>query len=62
MKTYNCGSLVPGCGWHTRHEDDAEIVRRAVTHMQSAHQEHVRDNMVDRIKERIRQEPDKKTA
>lgn len=54
MKTYDCGSLVPGCDWHTRHEDEAEIVRRAVTHMRSAHEEHVRDNMVERIKQRIK--------
>lgn len=62
MKSYNCGTLVPGCDWHTRHEDEAEIVRRAVEHMQKAHQEHVRDNMVERIKERIKPDTEAKTA
>lgn len=55
MKEYHCGSLVPGCEWHTRDEDEAEVVRRAVEHMRSAHDEtHVRPGMVDRIKERIK--------
>ena len=57
MKTYKCGSLVPGCDWHTRHEEEAEIVRRAVAHMQTAHGEgDVRADMVDRIKARIQDE------
>lgn len=56
MKTYQCGSLVPGCDWHTRSEDEAEVVRRAVEHMRQAHEEHVRDNMVELIKDRIREE------
>jgi hypothetical protein len=29
MKEFQCGSLVPGCDWHTRHEEEAEIIRRA---------------------------------
>lgn len=54
MKHYNCGSLVPGCDWHTRHEDEAEIVRRATAHMRQAHNEtEIRPNMVEHIKERI---------
>lgn len=55
MKHYECGALVPGCEWHTRDESEAEIVRRAVSHMQTAHNEtDVRPEMVERIKERIR--------
>ncbi len=54
MRLFECGSLVPGCAWHTRAEEDAEIVRRAVEHMRSTHGEEViRESMVDRIKGRI---------
>lgn len=57
MKTFKCGSLVPGCEWHTRHDDEAEVVRRAVEHLKSAHEEQsVRPNMVDLIKDRIKDE------
>ena len=59
MKHYQCGSLVPGCDWHTRDEDEAEIVRRATQHMRQAHNEsQIRTDMVDRIKERITEESD----
>ncbi|MBU1175022.1 MAG: DUF1059 domain-containing protein [Alphaproteobacteria bacterium] len=55
MKTFTCGSLVPGCDWHTQHEDEAEVVRRAVEHLHSAHEEEkVRPDMVERIKERVK--------
>jgi predicted small metal-binding protein len=54
MRLFECGSLVPGCAWHTRADEDAEIVRRAVEHMKSAHgEEIIRESMVDHIKERI---------
>lgn len=54
MRLFECGSLVPGCAWHTRAAEDAEIVRRAVDHLRTAHgEEIVRENMIDRIKERI---------
>lgn len=53
MKRFECGTLVPGCSWHTEAEDTAEIVRRAVEHMRSVHGEQtVRPDMVQRIKER----------
>ncbi len=29
MKEFYCGSLVPGCEWHTRAEEEAEVMRRA---------------------------------
>ena len=52
MKQYEC--LVPGCPWHTSARDEAEIVRRAVDHLRSVHDESVvRPEMVERIKERI---------
>ncbi|MCJ8148387.1 DUF1059 domain-containing protein [Shinella sp. H4-D48] len=60
MRLFECGSLVPGCDWHTRASDDAEVVRRAVEHMRTAHGETtIRENMVENIKQRI---VDEKTA
>lgn len=54
MRLFECGTLVPGCEWHTRAEEDAEVVRRAVEHMRTVHGETViRENMVDNIKARI---------
>ncbi len=54
MRLFECGSLVPGCAWHTRAENDAEIVRRVIEHMRDTHGETViRENMVDNIKARI---------
>jgi predicted small metal-binding protein len=54
---FECGTLVPGCDWHTRADNDAEIVRRAVEHMRQAHGETlIRENMVDNIKARIVEE------
>jgi predicted small metal-binding protein len=55
MKTFQCGTLVPGCEWETAAEDEAEVVRRAVAHLRSAHQETiVREGMVENIKKRIK--------
>ncbi len=55
MKEFQCGTLVPGCEWQTQADEDAEIVRRAVEHMRTAHGETViRENMVDNIKRRIK--------
>lgn len=54
MRQFECGTLVPGCSWHTRADHDAEIVRRAVDHLREAHGETViREQMVDNIKARI---------
>lgn len=54
MKTFECGSLVPGCNWHTRADTDAEVVRRAVDHLKITHGEtDIRETMVDNIKARI---------
>lgn len=54
MKIYHCGSLVPGCEWHTRHEEEAEVMRRAVEHMREAHGEtNIRETMVEAIRSRI---------
>jgi len=54
MKEFDCGTLVPGCDWHTRHDSEAEIMRRAVEHMREAHGETViRETMIDAIRSRI---------
>jgi len=63
MRLFECGTLVPGCQWHTRAEEDAEVVRRAVEHMRTAHgEETIRENMVDNIKTRIRNEGSQQAA
>jgi predicted small metal-binding protein len=55
MRLFECGTLVPGCQWHTRAEEDAEVVRRTVEHMRTAHgEETIRENMIENIKARIR--------
>ncbi|MCM2477456.1 DUF1059 domain-containing protein [Rhizobium sp. CG5] len=57
MKQFECGSMVPGCPWHTRAEEEAEVVRRAVEHMRTTHGETIiRETMVDNIKARISNE------
>lgn len=57
MRLFECGSLVPGCAWHTRADSDAEVVRRAVDHLRQTHGETlIRENMVDNIKTRIVEE------
>jgi predicted small metal-binding protein len=54
MKEFQCGSLVPGCDWHTRHEYEAEVIRRASEHLRETHGETViREKMVEAIKARI---------
>jgi len=54
MKSFECGTLVPGCRWHTEAEDAAEVVRRAAEHLRTVHQEEmVRPNMVEQIKARV---------
>jgi predicted small metal-binding protein len=57
MRLFECGTLVPGCAWHTRADDEAEVVRRAVEHMRQAHGEQlIRESMVANIKSRVREE------
>lgn len=57
MKLFECGTLVPGCEWHTRADEEAEVVRRVVEHMRNAHGETViRENMIEEIKARIKEE------
>jgi predicted small metal-binding protein len=57
MKTFECGTLVPGCKWKTSHENEAEIVQHAVQHLKSIHNEHhIRPSIVAAIKQRVKDE------
>ncbi|MDE1158077.1 MAG: DUF1059 domain-containing protein [Neorhizobium sp.] len=57
MRIFECGTLVPGCQWHTRADEDAEVVRRAIEHLrQDHHEEAIRETMVEHVKARIRDE------
>jgi predicted small metal-binding protein len=54
MKSFECGTLVPGCTWHTEAKETAEVVRRAADHLRATHgEETIRPNMVDQIKARV---------
>ncbi|MBC7281396.1 DUF1059 domain-containing protein [Hoeflea sp.] len=54
MKTFHCGSLVPGCDWHTRAESEAEVVSRTIDHLRQTHGETIiRPSMVEQIKARM---------
>jgi predicted small metal-binding protein len=54
MKTFECGTLVPGCKWHTEAEDGAEVVRRAAEHLRTTHgEQEIRPTMVEQIKARV---------
>ena len=54
MKSFECGTLVPGCQWHTEAMESAEVVRRAAEHLRSAHgEEEIRPSMVEQIKARV---------
>ena len=54
MKSFECGTLVPGCTWHTSAEESAEVVRRAAEHLRTAHgEEEVRPGLVEQIKARV---------
>lgn len=61
MKHFTCGTLVPGCQWHTSADDESEVIRRVVAHLHSAHDEEtVRPQMIERIKARITDQPEPK--
>lgn len=63
MKTFQCGSLVPGCGWETTADAEAEVIRRAVNHLRSAHGETtIRESMIENIQRRVRDEEPRRAA
>lgn len=54
MKEFHCGTLVPGCDWHTRADEEAEVMRRAVDHLRGTHGEtEIRETMIEAIRSRI---------
>ena len=59
MKLFHC--TVPGCDWHTRNTNEAEIIRRATEHLRETHGEDmIRESTVEVIRARI--EPEKAVA
>ena len=59
MKTFHCGSLVPGCDWHTRADSEAEIVSRTIDHLRETHGETtIRPSIVEQIKARMTDDQD----
>jgi predicted small metal-binding protein len=58
MKELHC--IVPGCQWHTRHDTEAEIIRRATEHLRETHGETaIREAMLETIKANIQPEKGK---
>ncbi|MDF1609707.1 DUF1059 domain-containing protein [Hoeflea sp. YIM 152468] len=59
MKTFHCGSLVPGCNWHTRSQSEADIVSRVIDHLRQTHGEtEIRPSIVEQIKARTSDDQD----
>jgi len=59
MKTFHCGTIVPGCEWHTRSDNEADIVARTVDHLRQTHGETtIRPSTVEQIKAHISDEQD----
>jgi predicted small metal-binding protein len=56
MKSFECGTLVPGCTWHTEAKDSAEVVRRVAEHLRTAHgEDEIRPTMIEQIKARVQE-------
>lgn len=54
MKTFECGTLVPGCDWKVTLDSNADVVQHAVDHLKTTHNEKIiRPSMVSAIKDRI---------
>ena len=52
MKSFHC--TVPGCDWHTRSINEAEIIRRASEHLRETHgEETIRESTIETIRSRI---------
>lgn len=63
MRLFECGTMMPGCQWHTRADEDAEIVRRAVDHLRTTHgSDRIGESTIEHIKERIHDERDAAAA
>ena len=54
MKEFHCGSLVPGCDWHTRHEKRRKSCAAPSSTCVETHGETViRETMIEAIRSRI---------
>jgi predicted small metal-binding protein len=54
MKQFNCGDVVPGCTWVTRHEHEDELWAEISSHAQDAHgMDVVPREVEDLIREKI---------
>ncbi len=59
MKEFHCGSLVPGCEWHTRAEEEAEVMRRAAIYgmpyaeWKTRHQQEATPEQLRRMEESV---------
>jgi predicted small metal-binding protein len=54
MKQFNCGDVVPGCTWVTRHEREDELWAEISSHAQDAHgMDVVPREVEDLIREKI---------
>ena len=50
MKQFNCGDVVPGCQWVTRHEDEHQLLVDIQAHARDAHgMDEVPPEVVDEI-------------
>jgi predicted small metal-binding protein len=55
MKLFQC--MVPGCDWHTRNINEAEIIRRVSEHLRETHgEETIRESTIEIMKARIETE------
>jgi predicted small metal-binding protein len=54
MKQFNCGDVVPGCGWVGRNEADDALWAEIADHAREAHgMEEVPPDVVDAIRDAI---------
>jgi predicted small metal-binding protein len=54
MKQFNCGDVVPGCGWVTRREGEEELFVEISSHAHDAHgMDEVPPEVMDLIREKI---------
>ena len=54
-KELKCGSLVPGCDWHATAETEEELLQRAASHAQTAHDMKITPAVVAKVRDAIRE-------
>jgi len=54
MKQFNCGDVVPGCGWVTRREGEEELFVEISSHAHDVHgMDEVPPEVMDLIRDKI---------